>query len=359
LTAVLIDTISFHQLVSFHYVSFLLSDQLFGLLGVLYSVKTSEVLIDPQSFLSSSMDDSLKLNMKSRKPFKVAKVRNKAPANIQITAEQILREAKKRDLESVPPPPRQKISDPYELADYQYKKRKAFEDVLRRNRNVITIWIKYAQWEESQKEIQRARSIFERALDVDHRNITLWLKYTEMEMKNKQVNHARNLWDRAVTILPRVNQFWLKYTYMEEMLGNIAGTRQIFERWMEWQPDEQPWQTYINFELRYKELERARSIYERFVYVHPDVKNWIKYSKFEETNGYIIRARRVFERATDFFGDGHMDESLFIAFAKFEERQKEHGRATVIYKFALEHLPKGKANDLYKAFIIHLKKYGG
>ena len=58
---------------------------------------------------------------------------------------------------------------------------------------------------------------------MDHRNITLWLRYAETEMRNKQINHARNLWDRAVTILPRANQFWYKYTYMEEMLGNVAG----------------------------------------------------------------------------------------------------------------------------------------
>lgn len=57
----------------------------------------------------------------------------------------------------------------------------------------------------------RARSIYERALDVEHRNITLWLKYAEMEMKNRQVNHARNIWDRAITILPRANQFWYKW----------------------------------------------------------------------------------------------------------------------------------------------------
>jgi len=44
-------------------------------------------------------------------------------------------------------------------------------------------WIKYAQWEESQQEIQRARSVYERALDVDHRTITVWLKYSEMEMR--------------------------------------------------------------------------------------------------------------------------------------------------------------------------------
>ena len=79
-----------------------------------------------------------------------------------------------------------------------------------------------------------------------------------MECRYKQINHARNIFDRAITIMPRVNQFWYKYTYMEEMLGNISGCRQIFERWMEWQPDEQAWNTYIKFELRYKEMERAR-----------------------------------------------------------------------------------------------------
>ena len=50
---------------------------------------------------------------------KVAKVKNKAPAPLQITAEQLLREAKERQLEIVPPPPKQKIQDADELADYQ------------------------------------------------------------------------------------------------------------------------------------------------------------------------------------------------------------------------------------------------
>lgn len=223
---------------------------------------------------------------------------------------------------------------------------------------VVSNWIKYAQWEESQKEIQRARSIWERALDNDHRNITIWLKYAEMEMKNKQVNHARNLWDRAVTILPRVNQFWYKYTYMEEMLENVAGGRQVFERWMEWQPEEQAWQTYINFELRYKEIDRARGIYERFVMVHPEVKNWIKYARFEENHGFVNGSRVVYERAIEFFGDENIDDRLFIAFAKFEEVQKEHDRTRVIYKYALEHLPKDKTIELYKAYTVHEKKYG-
>lgn len=289
---------------------------------------------------------------------KVAKVKNKMPAPVQITAEQLLREAKERELELVPPPPKQKISDPDELKDYQRRKRKTFEDNIRKNRNLMTNWIKYAQWEESQKEIQRARSVFERGLDVDHRNITIWLKYAEMEMRARQLNHARNIWDRAITILPRANQFWYKYTYMEEMLGHIAGARQVFERWMEWEPEEQAWHSYINFELRYKELDRARMIYERFVLIHPEVKNWIKYARFEEKHGYINSARRVYERAVEFFGEDNMDEKLIIAFARFEEGQREHERARVIYKYALDILPKDQCQEIYKAYTVHEKKFG-
>ena len=48
----------------------------------------------------------------------------------------------------------------------------------------------------------------------------------------------------------------------------------VFERWMEWEPDEQAWASYINMELRYNERDRARQIYERFVVVHPKVENW-------------------------------------------------------------------------------------
>jgi crooked neck len=88
---------------------------------------------------------------------KMAKVKNKAPAELQITAEQLLREAKERELEIVPAPPKQKIQDEEELADYQMRKRKNFEDALRKNRSVMSNWIKYATWEESQNSLDRAR----------------------------------------------------------------------------------------------------------------------------------------------------------------------------------------------------------
>jgi crooked neck len=53
------------------------------------------------------------------------------------------------------------------------------------------------------------------------------------------------------------------------------------------------------------------------------VKNWIKYARFEEKHSYINSARRVYERAVEFFGEDNMDEKLILAFARFEEGQRE------------------------------------
>ncbi|KAH0514099.1 Crooked neck-like protein 1 [Microtus ochrogaster] len=107
------------------------------------------------------------------------------------------------------------------------------------------------------------------------------------------------------------------------MLGNVAGARQVFEHWMEWQPEELAWHSYIiiNFQLNYKDLEWARTIYERLVFVHPALK--IKYAQFEEKYAYFAHAQKVYEKAVEFFGDQHMDEHLFVAFAKFKENQKK------------------------------------
>lgn len=289
---------------------------------------------------------------------KIVPVKNKIAAPIQITAEQLLREAKEKQLEYVRPPPKQKITDPEELAEFRLRKRKEFEDAIRKNRSTVGTWVRYANWEEAQQEMQRSRSIWERALDVSSRNMGVWIKYAEMEMRNKQINHARNILDRAISILPRANQLWYKYVYMEELLDNVAGARQVFERWMEWHPEEQAWNTYINFELRYKEVQRAREIFERFVMVHPEHKNWIRFASFEERNNCISAARSVFERAVDFFDTEHLSERLLLAFARFEERQKEHERVRVIYKYGLEHLESNDRSAIYRAYTIHEKKYG-
>ena len=105
-------------------------------------------------------------------------------------------------------------------------------------------------------------------------------------------------------------------------------------------------------------MERARGIFERFVQCHPKVGAWIRYAKFEMKNGEVARARNCYERAIEKLADDEDAEQLFLAFAEFEERCKESERARCIYKFALDHIPKGRAEDLYRKFVAFEKQYG-
>ena len=331
-------------------------------------------------------------------------VKNKQPAPMQITAEQILREARERQDDEPYRAPAQKVMDPEELAIYRMRERKHFEDRLRMNRHAVGAWLKYAAFEEAQRDFDRCRSVYERAIDVDHRNSNIWLKYAEMEMRNRHINAARNVWDRAVTLMPRLDQFWFKYIYMEEMLGNIAGARALFDRWTQWEPDDHCWTSYVRLELRANAPERARRVFERYVECHNLPRGWIKWAKFEEKQAMTANARAVFEAALQeleerdhteasflfctpirfapLFSPTHVfsphmsqphssptpdpillpnsptPQELFMAFAAFEERAKEADRARVVYKYALSTLPRGAALEINKRYVAFEKQHG-
>ncbi|KAK9675192.1 NineTeen Complex (NTC) component, partial [Basidiobolus ranarum] len=122
--------------------------------------------------------------------------------------------------------------------------------------------------------------------------------------------------------------------------------------------DESAWNAYIKLEKRYQEIERAREIYERFVHVHPEPKNWTKWAKFEEDQNNIDKVREIFSEAIEYLGDDHIDQRIFITFAKFETRLKEFERARVIYKYALDRMPRHKSETLYKQYTQFEKQYG-
>jgi crooked neck len=285
------------------------------------------------------------------------RVKNKAAAPVQISAEQLLREAVDRQ-EVALQAPTLRFEDLEELHEYQGRKRQEFEEYVRRNRQNLNNWLRYAQWELDQKEFARARSVFERALDVHPNSPPLWMRYSEAEMKNRNVNHARNVLDRAVTRLPRCDKIWYRYVYMEEMLGNIAGTRQVFARWMEWRPDEAAWSSYIKLEKRYGEWDRARDIFRALTIVHPEPRTWLKWARFEEEHGTSDLVRQVFGTAVEALGDEGIDERLFVAYARFEAKRAEYERARAIYRYALDRLPRSRSMALHKAYTTFEKQYG-
>lgn len=284
-------------------------------------------------------------------------MKNKAAAPQQISAEQLLREAVDRQEPGLQAPTT-RFADLEELHEFQGRKRKEFEDYVRRNRVNVNNFIKYAAWELEQKEFARARSVFERGLDVHPDNVPLWLRYIDAELRTRNIQHARNLLDRAVTILPRIDKLWYKYVYTQEMLDDVSGTREVFERWMSWEPDNAAWSAYIKFEIRYQEYDRARSIFERLTVVHPEPASWLKWTRFETEHGTSDLVREVFSLAIETLGEEFMAEKIFMEFARFESRLKEYERARAIYKFALDRLPRSRSANLHKAYTTFEKQYG-
>lgn len=285
-------------------------------------------------------------------------VKNKAPAPVQITAEQLLQEAHER-LEGDEFNRKKAFIGREQSAEFKQRTRAQFEDQIRRNRTAINVYLKYARFEEGQEEWARARSVYERAIDVEPRNQVIWLKYAEMEMRLKNVNLARNVWNRAVTILPRVDQFWYKYAYMEEMLGNLETAREVFERWMRWEPEEAIWHSYIKFETRYRQWDNCRKIFARLLAVHPSVSNWIKWAEFEDARGCVESARAVFERALDVLADSpSLEPRLFISFARFEVRLREFERARAIFKLGMEQFPPHLAPALQHSYVQFEREWG-
>ncbi|ROW16246.1 hypothetical protein VPNG_01833 [Cytospora leucostoma] len=285
------------------------------------------------------------------------RVKNKGAAPIQISAEQLLREAVDRQEGSLHKP-EQRFADLEELKEFQGRKRREYEDYIRRNSQSLKNWTQYTDFEIQYKEFARARSVFERALDALPTNPALWMRYIDFEIKERNIQHARNLLDRSVTLLPRVDKMWYKYVYVQEGLGDIPGCRQVFERWMQWQPDERAWSAYIHFERRYQEFDNARNIFERFVMVHPEPRNFIKWAKFEEEFGTTDMVRQVFETSIESLGDEFVDERLFIAFARYEAKLRQYDRARAIFKFALDNLPRSKSMKLHAEYTVFEKQFG-
>ncbi|KAJ3512392.1 hypothetical protein NLJ89_g3549 [Agrocybe chaxingu] len=258
------------------------------------------------------------------------RIKNRAAANIQITAEQLLREAHDSQPQTTFRAPDQRLQDLEELAEYRARQRRDFEQRVIRNKVHIKEWMNYANWEASQNELPRARSIFERALGVNSNSVPLWLAYVDMELKARNVNHALNLLSRGVTLLPRASQLWYKHVYLSELLQDVPSTRRVFERWMQWEPEDGAW-------------------------------IWVKWAKFEEERGRVDRAREVLQAASERFGEDEegmeKTQAVFVAFAKMETKLKEYERARTIYKFALSRVPQSKSSKLLWAYTKFEKQY--
>lgn len=83
---------------------------------------------------------------------RVPKVKNQQAAEIQITAEQLIRESQayRMDESKIAPI---KITDESELEDYKLRTRKSYETAIQMQRHHMGNWVKYGLWEGAIGEI--------------------------------------------------------------------------------------------------------------------------------------------------------------------------------------------------------------
>ena len=304
-------------------------------------------------------------------------IRNREAASIQITAEQLIKDARTQFGETTKAVAGSsylskddfRIQDKEEYAQFLQKKRKEYEDRIRRHRRMLRAYLDYARFEAAQDDYRRCRSVLERAVTVLSSEPSLWLAYAEIEAKGGFQNHALNVLHRAVGLLPRVDSLWFKYVLFQETLGTEDETREVFERWMSWEPKaDEPWFAYASFEERHNQIGRARDVYERYCGTHPTSRAYIKYAKWEDSSNRVPNARAVFERAVGAVSDSaelpatELDKpDIWLAFAQFEARRNEPERARAVYQFALDKvLPeyRGRVFAGFASFEKRLREEG-
>ncbi|KAH3668723.1 hypothetical protein OGAPHI_002477 [Ogataea philodendri] len=283
-------------------------------------------------------------------------IRNRWPSKSDI---RVLMSEAYEQRQMPPKAPNIKIADLEELREFQGRKRTEYEKALRVKRFDFGQWMRYAQFELDQHDYVRARSIFERALEVDHKQVPVWIRYVQTELKGKNINHARNLLDRATRLLPRVDKLWYQYITVEESVGDVIGTRKIFQNWLQWKPGPDVWQHYIQFELRYNEIENARLLFEQFVVAHPDSSTWLLWVDFERTHGDSVNVHNVYRLAAESLRQrGALDAKLVYSWIKWEVSQNNRDKAKQLFDFGFEHLSEKERVELRSDYALFEKQHG-
>ncbi|GBF94687.1 hypothetical protein Rsub_07423 [Raphidocelis subcapitata] len=256
---------------------------------------------------------------------KTVKVKNKQPSDRQITAEQILREAKEIQLEDDFKAPKTIITAT--LASVRDVYERAVANLPPGNekrywRRYVWLWIKYAVWEElSAGDAERAREVYRACLKlIPHASFTfakVWLLAAKLEVRARRLDSARRILGTAIGLAPK-HKLFRSYIELEMQLGNIDRCRALYEKYVEWAPSSatawlkfaelesqlgeaararalfelavsQPlldmpealWKGYIDFEIEQGERERVRILYERLLDRTKHVKVWLSYARFE------------------------------------------------------------------------------
>lgn len=189
-----------------------------------------------------------------------------------------------------------------------------------------------------------ARNVFENhfsqndnnTLDDDSEAIRSW---AYMEGEHGDETRARELFSRAIDVAktPAMEAAaWNAWALMEQRKGKISIARKCYVNGYKVDPAHIPLcQAFAMFEAKYGLKRRARELFSRTAELNKDShRTWVAWANFEAAEDNMAKARMLFNNAIT-NAQGEDGIPAILAYAKFEEKQKQFSKARDLYKDGL------------------------
>ena len=242
------------------------------------------------------------------------------------------------------------------------------------------LWVNFAKFYETNKQLEDSRIIFEKATHVPFLKVddlaAVWCEFVEMELRHDNYEEALKLLRRATAPPPRRVSYhdsgetvqmrlhkslkiWSLYADLEESFGTFKTTKAVYDRILELKIASP--QIIINFGLFLKEnnyFEEAFKAYEKGIalFKWPNVFDiWNTYlTEFLERYGgtKLERTRDLFEQCLETCPEQYA-KTIYLLYAKLEEQHGLARHAMAVYDRAVDAVEK---SERFAVFNIYLKK---
>merc|ERR1719510_2762733 len=242
------------------------------------------------------------------------------------------------------------------------------------------LWINFAKFYETNKQLEDARIIFNKAILVPFLKVddlaAVWCEFVEMELRHDNYEEALILLRRATapppkrvsyhdsgeTVQMRLHKslkIWSLYADLEESFGTFKSTKAVYDRILELKIASP--QIIINYGLFLKEqnyFEEAFKAYEKGIalFKWPNVFDiWNTYlTEFLERYGgtKLERTRDLFEQCLETCPEKYA-KTIYLLYAKLEEQHGLARHAMAVYDRAVDAVEK---SERFAVFNIYLRK---
>lgn len=262
-------------------------------------------------------------------------------------------------------------------------------DPARSGGRLPALWVQFAKFYESHKDLTNARAIFRKAVAVEYRNAAelaeVQCEWAEMELRHDNFDEALELVRNACAVpetvtfrlrkrqaltasdkLHQNGKLWELRVDLEESLGDVASTRSAYDEAFELKIATPQmilqYAAYLEenkyFEESFRVFERGLSLFPRFPHAAEIWKAYL--TKFVARYGgaKMERARDLHEQAIK----AAPAKSVKVFYEKYAALEESHGllrNVMTIYERAADAVLEEERLDVYLAHVKKAQKFFG